>query len=124
MTASHQAQAIGRKAESYVKDCLEKAGWTIVARNYRGRSFELDLVMIDQKNLVVVEVKYRKSTSVISELLPQSKKNALKTGVRHFLSSHYRNRAGPDSIRLDLALVSGLPPQFFCHYFTDAAELS
>jgi putative endonuclease len=47
----------GRRAEQIVAARLEQAGWRIVARNARSRQGELDIVALDGRTLVFVEVK-------------------------------------------------------------------
>lgn len=42
---------------------LERAGLTLITRNYTTRHGELDLVMLDRNTIVFVEVRYRKSAS-------------------------------------------------------------
>lgn len=55
MTA--QRQRIGRVAEDLVARRLAAGGWEIVERNARTRYGELDIVAIDGRTLVFVEVK-------------------------------------------------------------------
>jgi len=50
-------QRLGRAAEELVAARLEEAGWAIVARNARTRHGELDIVALDGRTLVFVEVK-------------------------------------------------------------------
>lgn len=58
-------QARGKFGEEYTARQLEQKGWRIVARNYRKRCGELDIVAIDNDNeLVAVEVKTRKFGSM------------------------------------------------------------
>ncbi|HVY78207.1 MAG TPA: YraN family protein [Solirubrobacterales bacterium] len=52
-----QRQRIGRAAEDLVAARLTAAGWEIVARNARTRYGELDLVALDGRTLVFIEVK-------------------------------------------------------------------
>jgi putative endonuclease len=47
----------GRRAEQLIADRLAAAGWRIVARNARSRRGELDIVALDGRTLVFVEVK-------------------------------------------------------------------
>lgn len=49
----------GRAAEEWAARHLEAAGARIVARNYRRRTGELDLVAIDRGVLLIVEVRLR-----------------------------------------------------------------
>jgi putative endonuclease len=52
-----QRQRIGRAAEDLVAARLARSSWEIVERNARTRFGELDLVALDGKALVFVEVK-------------------------------------------------------------------
>ena len=61
---THERLSTGRRAEQLVADRLEAAGWRIVARNARSRHGELDIVALDGRTLVFVEVKaHRAGTS-------------------------------------------------------------
>jgi len=50
-------QTLGRRAEELVARRLADRGWRILARNFRTRAGELDLVALDGDVLVFVEVK-------------------------------------------------------------------
>jgi putative endonuclease len=52
-----QRQRLGRAAEDLVAARLAGAGWEIVERNARTRYGELDIVALDDRALVFVEVK-------------------------------------------------------------------
>ena len=52
-----QRQRIGRAAEDLVAARLAGLGWEIVERNARTRFGELDIVALDDRTLVFVEVK-------------------------------------------------------------------
>ena len=52
---------LGRRGEQLVADHLEAAGWTIVDRNWRCSTGEIDIVALDGRDLVIVEVKTRTS---------------------------------------------------------------
>jgi uncharacterized protein (TIGR00252 family) len=52
---------IGRSAEERVAVLLQKAGFKILARNWRTRSCEIDIVANKNKIIYFVEVKYRSS---------------------------------------------------------------
>lgn len=54
-------RAIGGTYEQYAANYLEKAGYRIVAFNYRVRQAEIDIIAYDQDCLVFIEVKYRKN---------------------------------------------------------------
>jgi putative endonuclease len=50
-------QRLGRAAEDLVAERLASAGWELVERNARSRYGELDIVALDGRALVFVEVK-------------------------------------------------------------------
>jgi putative endonuclease len=54
---TEQRQRIGRTAEELVARQLAAAGWEIAERNARTRFGELDIVALDGRTLVFVEVK-------------------------------------------------------------------
>ncbi len=61
---TEQTLETGRKAESLAAQYLTDQGWEIVARNFRTRGAELDVVGLDGQTLVFVEVKARTTLSM------------------------------------------------------------
>jgi putative endonuclease len=59
-----QRQQLGQRAEDLVATRLAAAGWQVVERNARTRYGELDLVALDGRALVFVEVKAGRAGSV------------------------------------------------------------
>ena len=58
---SHRRVALGKTGEDLACRELERRGYAIIARRYRCRSGELDIVARDGPTLVFVEVKARDS---------------------------------------------------------------
>ncbi len=56
-------QELGRRGEDAAAAYLERAGLTVVDRNWRCKSGEVDLVALDGSEIVFVEVKTRKTTA-------------------------------------------------------------
>jgi putative endonuclease len=54
--------ALGQHGEQLAAEYLQQAGFRIVARNWRCREGEIDIVMVDRRTLVACEVKTRSST--------------------------------------------------------------
>lgn len=54
---------LGDQGESFARRYLKKAGYKILARQYRNQFGEIDLIAVDQKTIVFVEVKTRRSDS-------------------------------------------------------------
>ena len=53
----------GARAEALAAEFLMRRGLTIVARNFRTRAGEIDLIARDGRTLVFVEVRLRRTTS-------------------------------------------------------------
>jgi putative endonuclease len=70
MTASRQR--LGRQAEALVARELERRGWRIVARNARPAAVrgEIDIVALDGRDLVVVEVKAGRVGAALGPVSP------------------------------------------------------
>ena len=83
------------------EDYLRQLGYTVVARNYRCRSGEIDLVAADGTTLVFVEVKTRRSTTcgLPLEAVDIWKQRRLAAAARHFLMTR---RCGSGSARFDV----------------------
>lgn len=54
---THSRLRTGARAEQLVAERLAAAGWRIIARNARTRQGEIDIVALDGRTLVFVEVK-------------------------------------------------------------------
>jgi putative endonuclease len=72
-------QSLGRRGEELVAQRLQREGWVIVARNVRTSDVrgELDVIGVDGDALVFVEVKARRTGSVMGPEMP-----ALAVGSR------------------------------------------
>jgi putative endonuclease len=62
MATTDPRQALGRQGERLAAQHLERLGFAIIARNYRTRHGELDLVAFDGTALVFAEVKTRRAS--------------------------------------------------------------
>ena len=54
-----QKQILGKEGEQIAEDYLKRKGYRLVARNFRCPGGELDLIVLDRKVVVFVEVKTR-----------------------------------------------------------------
>ena len=55
--------SIGKKGENLAAEFFEKKGWVVVARNYRFKHAEIDLIVQKDDWTIFVEVKTRSSNS-------------------------------------------------------------
>ena len=100
-------QAKAQVGEVFICDLLEKAKWTILARNFRTTGSELDIVAKKGETIAVVEVKLRSPGGLPhidgSDLIPHRKVKALTRGFYSFISK--QEHLGYSTARIDLALV-------------------
>lgn len=104
-----RAAAIGRAAEDHALRELDAAGLRCVARNFRCRLGELDLVMVDGDTLVCVEVRARTVSRFGSacESVNGAKKRRLQAAAGVFLATHPALARLP--LRFDLFAIDRLP---------------
>ncbi len=97
----------GERAEQQACDFLISQGLIVVERNFRCPYGELDLIMKDNKTLVIVEVRYRKNSKFGSALesVTRSKQNKLIAATEVYLSTLQTNELIP--MRFDVIGISG-----------------
>lgn len=95
----------GRWAEEQAAQYLESRGLRLVARNFRCRAGEIDLVMTDGPMLVFVEVRFRRSDRYGSgaESVTWTKQRRLLAAARVYLARH---ALGDARCRFDVVSVS------------------
>ncbi len=98
----------GRQSEDWAVDYLQQLGWTIVARNFRGRRGEIDVVARHGQVLVFVEIKGSLRQPRVEAVLPRQI-HRVRGAAEEFL---VRNRLSLDSdMRFDALFVWGPPYQ-------------
>jgi putative endonuclease len=107
----------GVLAENLAAAFLEQQGLKIVARNYRCRFGEIDLVAESGTTLVFVEVRARASAEYggAAESITAAKRRRLIAAARHYLATR-RNRR---PCRFDVVLLNGdtAPPEWIANAF-------
>ena len=90
MSGGGNARLLGQWGEEQVAEKLRRDGWAVVARNFRCRMGELDLVAENKTFLAFVEVKLRKNDRFVSacEAVTVSKQRKLRTAAQYYLISH------------------------------------
>jgi putative endonuclease len=99
----------GEAAEALAAAFLERKGLAIVARNYRCRLGEIDLVAREGDTTVFVEVRRRASAAFggAAASITAAKRARLVRAARHYLS---RLKTMPPC-RFDALLIEGDPPR-------------
>ena len=81
---------LGRKGEELAARFLEERGWTILSRNYRWGSKELDLVARKERVLAFVEVKTRRGSEFGDALegITWKKRKEVEACARAWIGEH------------------------------------
>ncbi len=98
--------SLGRRGENWVANLVESRGWTVLARNWRRRGVELDIVALRTGDLIILEVKTRRDSRALEDphrVLSWGKRKAFIRGA-HLYLSHEQDLAAL-SIRLYLAVL-------------------
>jgi putative endonuclease len=91
---------LGRRGEELAAEHLERLGYRVIARNYRTRFGELDLVATDDDVLVFCEVKTRRAGGDPWESLGEAKRRQVRSMGRAWLSEA-RDRPRTSELRFD-----------------------
>ena len=95
---------LGRRGEQVAAEWFEARGCRVVARNWRTRSGELDLIVCDGPTTVVVEVKTRSSLAFGH---PFEAITAQKAARLRRLAAEWCHENGPvDDLRIDAIAVT------------------
>lgn len=103
------AQRVGRLGETEAVAALERAGYRIVARNYRCPAGELDVVAEQDGVLVFVEVKCRSSLAygLPRDAVTPGKRRRLARAASHYLMEHVPDDRAYRIDLVEVALVRG-----------------
>ena len=108
---SHARQTLGKHGEDLACGELERRGYAIVARRYRQRGGELDIIARDGATLVFVEVKARDSHAfgAAAEAVTRLKRRKITELALDYIM---RNRLSDCPCRFDVVSIhfdSGRP---------------
>jgi putative endonuclease len=97
----------GARAEELALRYLESQGLRLVERNFRCRAGEIDLVMLDVRELVIVEVRYRASAALVDPALtvsPPKRRRILRAAAGYL---QRRRQFADCAVRLDVIALTG-----------------
>ena len=89
LTRHNKPASAGAAAEQMAARYLQRQGLKLLARNYRSKVGEIDLIMKDKNGLVFVEVKYRSRNewADAAEMVTRSKQRRVINAAKHYLQS-------------------------------------
>jgi putative endonuclease len=87
---------------------LQAQGLVLLARNYRSKLGEIDLIMLDKKTLVFVEVRFRKDQRYGGPLasVTAHKQQRIRATAEHYL----QQQSSYNAARIDVVGMSWLNP--------------
>ena len=111
MAKTPTTKSIGDQGEEIAHQYLESKGYTILERNWRTSTLEVDIICTDEEFLIFVEVKYRKNSKFGEpvEFISGDKMRNLSIAAGRYLEK--KDYMG--SIRFD---VVGIRPDHNGHY--------
>ncbi len=112
-------QQRGRRAEALACRFLQGRGLRLLARNYRSRRGEIDLIMQDGDELVFVEVRYRHNTAfgTAAETVTAKKQQRIIHCARYYL---HRYQSAPLVVRFDVVSIERHNGQVSIDWVRDA----
>ena len=110
----------GASAEDFACAYLERNGLRLLARNFRCRRGEIDLIMQDSEYLVFVEVRYRKHDAFGSaaETVSYAKRTRIITTASYFL----QRQRSETPCRFDVVAIGGSKPPHRIEWIRDAFQ--
>ena len=99
-----ESAAIGRRGEREAEKLLKKKGYQILARNFRSGRDEIDLICLQGKAVVFVEVRTRAAGALVSgyDSINRRKREALKRVCRSYFAMM---KPKPLTLRFDVVEV-------------------
>ena len=110
-------KAIGNRGEALAEKYLCEKGYILLAKNYRCKRAEIDLIVRNEETLVFVEVKARSSTGYG---FPEEAVDEKKAAMIIEAADQYIHEAGWEkAIRFDIVSII-LHPRVSIRHFEDA----
>lgn len=104
----------GQKGEELALHYFEKQGFRLLAKNYKKKNGEIDLIMMTSDDIIVfIEVKYYKNNAMVApefSITPRKKSHLVRT-AKHYIAQH---NICNTMFRFDLIVVN--ENNTFTHY--------
>ena len=102
--------ALGDRAEQLAYEFLIERGLRPVARNFRSRGGEIDLIMLDEQCLAFIEVRFRRSSGFIKPVVTvdhRKQRKIIRTAAMFAARNH---RFANLTMRFDVVTLEGVNP--------------
>ena len=111
--------ATGQAGQDAAEKFLQNKGYEVLARNYRLRTGEVDLILRDGTYIVFVEVKFRKSLGygLPREAVGHVKQQRIINTAMHYLTRHNLTES---DIRFDVVEVLQQHGRLYASHIEDA----
>jgi len=112
----------GKLAEDLAYQYLKRQGLRLLAKNYRSRMGEIDLIMRDGNVTVFIEVRSRKHDGhmhVVESIDSGKRARIIETSLE-YLQNH--RRSNKDICRFDVILLTGSPESVRIEWIKNAFE--
>ncbi len=104
----NKAKMLGEAAELIASDHLEGCGLKLIARNFRCRLGEIDLIMQDNDELVFVEVRYRQNNNFGGAINSIDKRKCQKMIKTAFFYLHQERYYDEKPCRFDVMIIHSM----------------
>jgi len=123
MKVEHANQILGKEGEKIAEQYLKKKGYKVVARNYRCPVGEIDLIALDRRVIVFVEVKTRTGHGFGTplEAVEFRKQRKMIQAAQYFLSA---KKLQQREARFDVVGISWPRREPVVEHIENAFELS
>jgi TIGR00252 family protein len=102
-------ETIGKKGETIAAEWLEQNGYSILARNWRNRTGEIDIIAQEDGCIVFVEVKTLPHTNIedLDIIINKKKRTKICQTAKHFLVNN--RKYNTMYIRFDVIILQSNP---------------
>ncbi len=102
-------ETIGKKGETIAAEWLEQNGYSILARNWRNRTGEIDIIAQEDGCIVFVEVKTLPNTNIedLDIIINKKKRTKICQTAKHFLVNN--RKYNTMYIRFDVIILQSNP---------------
>jgi putative endonuclease len=95
----------GRLAETEACTFLKNKGYKLLACRYKTPYGEIDLLMVKDKTIIAVEVKYRRTLKTAAESISSRQKERIQNALSCFLEQHSELAIEYPFIQFDVVLL-------------------